>query len=418
MAKRLQPQPKQQPPSKQLTRKQISHREQEQRFARRVLIGAAGVLGLVVLILAWGLIDQFAIKPRQPVATVAGVPIRLSDYQSLLRYRRLDYHNYISNLQSQRLQYASAGDDSTYIVEIIDQQITYAESELSSLPGTVLEEMIDDEITRQECATRGITVSPNEIDLRLEQQFGYERATATPVTATTSLTLTPQVVTPVATATLTATTPVTITPTPTVTPTAPMTYDEYVTTADDWFSQMRKETRFGEAEFRKLLESVIYREKLEQAIGAEVPLTADQVHAQQILVMTQEEADAVVARLKAGEEWAALAAELSQDSATKDASGDLGWFPKGSKGDTFDEAVFAAEADPTNTLIVEDDSGWHVVRVLERDPARYLSESDLDSARQTAVSDWFAAHRVADGVVRLLDYTTMVPADPYATSTS
>ena len=408
-----------QPQSKQLTRKQLSRREAEQRFERRVVIGAVAVLAVVVLIIAYGLIDLYVLTPRQPVATVAGVPIRLNTYQKLLQYRRYDYHSYISELEEQEQQYASS-DDSSIIVQIIEQQISYVESELSYLYSTVYEELIEDEITRQECATRGITVSDEEVQLELETQFGYERYTPTPtatsvVTATLVPTSTP--VTATLPITATATPAPTATPTAVVTPTATLTLDEFNTNASEWLSSLDKTTGFGEQDFRELLRATLLRDKLEEAIGAEVSLTADQVHAEQILVATQEDAEAVVARLNAGEEWDALAAELSQDSTTADSGGDLGWFPKGQKGDTFDEAVFAEETpDPTNTLIFEDDSGFHVVRVLERDTDRYLSEDDLESARSDAVTAWFNERSAAEDVVRLLDYDTMVPADPWETS--
>ncbi len=378
------------PAPQKLNRRQLSRRAKEQRQSRMIIIGTAVVLAVVALVIGYGLLDQYVLKPRTPVATVAGVPIELSAYQKLVQYRRVDYRGYVRNLQEQRLQYAAMGEDGAYLVDIIDQQIAYVENMISALPYTVTDELIDDEITRQACALRGIYVSPEEVELELERTFGYDRNPPTP-------TPTP----------ITATVAITETPTPTI---APMTYEEFSTNLDETFAAMEKATGFGAEDFRGLIESSLYRERLEASIGESVPLTGEHVHALQILVATQEEADAVVARLAAGEAWDALAAELSTDSATAQSGGDMGWFMRGQKGDTFDTMVFAAEPDPQGTLIVTDDYGVHVVRVLERDPNRFLSESDLASARQQAVTDWFAERKAKEDIVNLWE-EWMIPPD-------
>lgn len=224
----------------------------------------------------------------------------------------------------------------------------------------------------------------------MERTFGYDRNPPTP-------TPTP----------ITATEAITVTPTPT---TAPMTYEEFSTRLDENFGAMEKATGFGLDDFRKLIEASLYRQKLEASIGESVPLTGEHVHALQILVATQEEADTVVARLAAGEAWDELAAELSTDSETSASGGDMGWLMRGQKGDTFDAVVFAAEPDPHGSLIVTDDYGVHVVRVLERDPDRYLKESDLNALRQEAVTNWFADRKAKDDIVNLWE-EWMIPTD-------
>src|SRR5262245_41901172 len=62
----------------------------------------------------------------------------------------------------------------------------------------------------------------------------------------------------------------------------------------------------------------------DEAAKAQKPET--EIHAQHILVATEDEAKTVWKRLKGGEEFATLAKELSKDTGSE--GGDLGWFTK------------------------------------------------------------------------------------------
>jgi len=372
---------------KQLTRKQLSRHEKEQRFNRLLILGTAGILGLIVLIFGWGLYDQYVLRPRKPVAIVAGVPIRLDTYQRLVRYRRWDYRNYLARLEEQKLQFDSSAEDQAFLVQYIDQQIQQIQSWLMNTPNDALDELIDGQLAREECAKRGITVSPDEVQLRLETQFGYDRNPPTPVPVTVTL-------------------PVTVTPTPTI---APMTQEQFTEQSAAWFRAMEEQSSYAEPDFRRLLEISLYREKLAEVIGATVPTTTEQIHARHILMATREEADKVLARLQNGEDFAALAKELSTDTSNKDQGGDLGWFPRSKMVSEFDTAAFALQPGQTSQ-VVQTQFGFHIIRVEEREANRPLESSDLETMKSKAVDDWYQARRTSPDVVRKWD-STMVPKD-------
>lgn len=387
-------------PEKALTRKQISRREREQRLRSRLILGASAVLVLVVAILGWGLYDQYVLQPRRPVATVYGEAIPLAEYQRLVRYRRWDYRSYLEQLQAQRAQLAAAEEDQAFLLQYIDQQVQQLQNQLMNLPISVLDEMIDDRLIRQESARRGITVTADEVQQLLEEQFGYDRDPEPPTPAPTSAL--PEVA-PSDAVTATAT------PEPTPTPTvAPMTEEEFVERSTAWFDLVREATGFTEADVRAMLESSLYRTKLAEAIEAEAPTVAEQIHARHILVATEEEAKDINMRLAAGEDFAALAAELSQDTSNKDDGGDLGWFPRGQMVAAFDEAAFALH--PGEMSIIETEFGFHVIRVDERDDARPLEGSALARAQDAYWQDWLEAQRRSEGVVRQWD-SSLVPKD-------
>ena len=362
-----------------VNRRHASRREREANQSRMLKIGAGTVLALTVLVLGWGLFQQYVLRPRTPVATVGESAIRLDTYQKLVNYRRWDYGNYLQDLESQKATYA-ADENQAWMVQFLDQQISQVRSELMNLPESVVDDLIDDQITRQECEIRGIAVTPEDVEIRLEEQFGYERNPPTP-------TPTP----------ITATLPITVTPTPTM---APMTLEDYQQRLASWTALAKAQAGFSEADFGNLLESSLYREKLVEVLEAEVPTTAEQVRARHILVETREEAESVLARLLEGEAFEDLAAELSTDVSNKDSGGDLGWFMRGDMVAAFDEVAFSSEPGQLSD-VVETDFGFHIIRVEEHESDRELEPDALTRAKSKAVEDWYAARRVAPSVVRL-----------------
>ena len=95
-------------------------------------------------------------------------------------------------------------------------------------------------------------------------------------------------------------------------------FEEWLRTSDLTYEEFQEELRF------QLLALAIF-----ERITGSVPTTAEQVHARHILVQTKEEAQTILTRLQAGEDFAALARERSQDENTKEAGGDLGFFQRG-----------------------------------------------------------------------------------------
>src|SRR6185312_15926667 len=81
------------------------------------------------------------------------------------------------------------------------------------------------------------------------------------------------------------------------------------------------------------------RKAYDEAAKAEPP--QEEIHARHILVPTEEEAKKALARIKAGEDFAKVATEVSKDPSGN--GGDLGWFTKDRMVPEFSAAAFKLE---------------------------------------------------------------------------
>jgi peptidyl-prolyl cis-trans isomerase C len=91
----------------------------------------------------------------------------------------------------------------------------------------------------------------------------------------------------------------------------------------------------------------------------------EEVNARHILVEEEAQAKAAVDRLKKGEDFAKIAAELSKDPGSGKEGGDLGWFSKERMVPEFAEAAFKLQKGQVSEP-VKSQFGWHVIRLEDR----------------------------------------------------
>jgi parvulin-like peptidyl-prolyl isomerase len=102
-----------------------------------------------------------------------------------------------------------------------------------------------------------------------------------------------------------------------------------------------------------------YNENIEQFTNAE-----EQRQVRHILVETEEEAIAVIARLDAGEDFAVLAMELSTDTGSGAAGGELGAYPSTESGLVPEfEVAMAALVAGERSGPVQSEFGFHIIEV-------------------------------------------------------
>jgi parvulin-like peptidyl-prolyl isomerase len=412
MAKNKKPEARVEP--RQETRKETVRRRRDLERNRRLVIGLAGVAVLLILLLAAGIIQELVIKPSLPIATVNGTHIPTNLYDKRVLFSWWQAQNQVTDPQGTSLQ--------------------------------VLDQMVDETLIQEQAKQRGISVSPDEVSQTIETYFGYQRNPPTPAPTSTPApsptpggepTATPQG----------SPTPAEPTATPQPTPT-PVTLEAYQTEYKDYLKRLKDATGLTEADFRALVETDLLRQKLSDAVTADVPTTEEQIHARHILVRIITPAPTPTAvptgqptptpdpnatptpqprddqqalarilevkkRLDAGEDFATLAQQYSDDTGSAAQGGDLGWFGRGQMVAEFEDAAFKLQpgqvSDPVKTQF-----GYHLIKVEERDPARPLDPFTLQQKKAEAFNTWLTDLRTAAKVERnwSLDKIPATPAAP------
>ena len=396
------------------TRKQIARSRREKEQLRLIYMGL-GLVGLLILIvLAFGVIQTYVVEPNRPVAIVDGTEITTAAYQDRARYERFLLENQYQQILQQQSALAQPGNEqlAQFLGPQYEQLATQIVQQLQVIDSQTVDMMVEDELIAKEAAGRNLTVTSEEvteyINRIVARQAGGLTAGAVEATATAGAeaTATAAIWTPTptftpsptltATATLTATGAVTPTATPANTPTPAPTptpniipTDELATQYTEWISVLNEQVGIDEDTYRGIVTDILLQEKLQEALGAEAPTEAEQARARHILVETEEEAQAVIERLEAGEDFADVAGELSQDTFSAAQGGDLGFVPKGRYVEPVDEVVFSLPLGEVSEP-VQSDFGWHVIEVLERE-VRELSSTDYERAQSQAYTNWLEA---------------------------
>ncbi len=412
-----------------LTRKHLARVERERRQRRWLLIGVTAVIVIVIGVIAYGFAFNAFIMGNQPVARIGNTAISTHDWQVRVRYQRYT----LINQYAQYYQiYSSVGMDPTTQPAL--NQIQAELNDPTTLGGQVLDLMIDDIAIRDQAASLGVIVTPQEIDQAMQNAFGYfPNGTPTPTITSTPwltptlnptelflVTPTPTATpTPVPTATATPKSSPTPSPAPSVTPTAgpiptntPFTQAGYQAAVQNFLTNAAKQgvTGIGEADLRKIFEAQVYRQKVEAKVTANSPGVQDQVWARHMVLPTQAAAQAAIARLKTGQDWTKVTSEVSTDTATKTTGGDLGWFPKGIQDPALEKAAFALPvgqvSDPVQTK-----AGWEVIQVLGH-ATRPIDTATLQQLQNAAFQGWLTSAKAKINITKYDYWTQRVPAEP------
>jgi len=445
-------------------RRTQSRKQREEARQRQVITLTSVAVGLALLVAIGGVLYQFVWVPSRTVAQVNATSLSLRDYW---QERRLSLaREIVQNLQlvalfggqqqfTQQFQGRSAA---------IDQQVRAIRS--APIDDATITSWEDTQLTYQGAAGLNIQASDDEINQRLVQDLGRVVLPAPVITPTDTIsgTATPAVT---ATALVTPTTGPTATPggptatlapsetpvptsTPLPTPEAAQASADLPKIVAEVFSRYKQEidqaaqqTVLTEEDFRLAMHDQyrkqVIQEKVEAQLvpeaGFEASSDPTSLQASQILLKvdapadaTQEqkdalfakrlpEAQAIVARLRGGEDFATLAKEVSEDPGSKENGGSLGSFDKDGKtesGAQFDpEFVKAALALQEHTISdpVRTQFGWHIITVTSRTVP--TKEDQLRTKRTEALDKWVADLRSKAQISRDTG-TTPTPVAPTA----
>lgn len=432
------------------TRKHRARVERESLMRRYLLIGTIVVVVAVVGIVAYGLIQQFIIIPRQPVARVDNTEISARDFIARTRYERFQLiQRWINTYQTLQL-FAGQSPELEAQFQSQMQQIQF-QLEPTSIGRDSINRMIEEVLIQQEAERRGITVTEQEIDEFIQAEFGFfpdgVQPTATIfATALPTSTLSPLQETLVAPTATPQETPTELpseepesedtpsvtqeveaepteapeteatevpSPTPTFEPTltpTPYTLEAYQQEYREIIRTYEDAIGFSERQLRDVIRVQLLQNKLVEVIAQDIPFTQEQVWVRHILVEDEETARQVLDHLNNGADFAQLASEFSVDPGSSAVGGGLGWFGLGVMFQEFETVAFNLNVGQTSQP-VQSPAGWHIIQSLGKED-RSLTQAQYEQARQSALQTWLTSARLNANIEILDIWSQVTPTEP------
>lgn len=377
-----------------MTRRQLARRDREQRTQRILMYTAIAVGAVIVFILAYGAVTEIT-QARRPVARVGDRLISSNEFKARQSYERwmteleiFQYQNYLTQIGTQQLGGDILGEDDpapegpTFPSETTDaddalvQQLQLAirqlEQQLSSdfaniYAGQVLDSMIEEELVRQAAETYDLTVSEDEMQRQIELALGYDRE--------------------VASATLTET--ATLTDTAAAAALAQPSFEELYAQFD---INVLRVTRYSEEAFRESVRAQVLRTKLQAALAEEVDPVQDQVEVTIFVVESEEDGEALQARINEdGEDPEALVETFMTDDNATTMAYELPWLPLsswiGQFSDEVQRAAFNTPVGRASQPVRDRDESIYVIYVKGHEE-RELSPELLAQAGQQQYQTW------------------------------
>ena len=277
-----------------VSRKEVLVARKQAQQTRQIRIGVAIVGGLLLLVFLAAAINELVIAPNRPVAVVNEQEISLQEWQDRVVFERAQRIILLEN-QLEAFQ----GN-----VGVVQQFAGQAINDLlqTELLGTnALNQMIDEVVIVQAAQARGITVTDAELEEEIGQTFNFfggELPTPFP-TPTATIEPTPSI-TPIPTAVITEVVPtntplptVTVGPTNTPAPTATaVSAESFQQEFGDLIAQFEA-LGVSEAQYREIVRTQIYRERLIEALTEEQELSDEAEQASFFVIQfeTEEEAN-------------------------------------------------------------------------------------------------------------------------------
>jgi parvulin-like peptidyl-prolyl isomerase len=363
-----------------MTKRQLSRYQKEKREERLAVAFVIVVVLLVVAVIAAGFFQEGIAKPNAAIARVNGASITAGAWAKAMVLQSRNLDNQLVYWDNQGLALGGGTDSSqAYLQQIIEQQKQQIQQAQQELIYSVPDQLIGNELIRQEVEKRGILVTSADMDTAIRDMF--QPSPQEPVTDTVS------------------TTP---TPTPIPANAWEQNYKQYLVTLG-----------VSDSEYRQIaLLPGLQRERLQVVMSETMPTSAEQIRVSHIVTDTEDEANAILARVQAGEDFATLARDLSGDTATTEIGGDLGWYPRevlsGEFGPGVESAAWTLQKGQVVTAPLQSYTGYEIIKVTDQDANRPLDSDKLTQLQSSVLENWLTAQMNSAAVERLMTSDTQL----------
>ncbi|MFO7916499.1 MAG: peptidylprolyl isomerase [Anaerolineae bacterium] len=164
-----------------------------------------------------------------------------------------------------------------------------------------------------------------------------------------------------------------------------------------WLSANGLTMKTLRAQVRMDLITAAVRDNVTENLSREV----SQVRVRHILLSEESQAQKVLQELQEGANFIATARKYSEDEATREDGGDLGFLPRGVMPPAFEEAAFSLEPGQISEVI-QTGSGLHIIQVVEKDPRRRVPDKFWSTVQERAFENWLAQQRADAKIQRNL----------------
>lgn len=409
------------------SRKEVLLARKQAKQTRQIRLAVGGIVALLVVVFAIGLVNELVIKPTQPVATVNGVEISLRDWQDRVRFQRAQLIIGIEDLEE------TVGGDIGLVQQFAGQQMNLL-LQPEVLGQLVLEDMIDDQLIRQEAADRGIMVTEEEVDERIEENFNYyDGESPTPFPTSTPTVMPTPSLTPIPTEVITdvlptSTPPPSPTDGPTSTPPPTATAVSLESFQEELNSTLERFQSYGVSEeaYREFIRSQLFREKLTEELAEEQGfLTEDEQASFYFLAFdTREEAEEALAVLEDDDfltVWNTIRSRPndpeSEDTGT---ASEVLWRRQDALESLYGEevatAAFELDIGETSGVLLdeaateEETDRYYIINVTGRE-VRPLSDSVIQQEKDQVMTTWLES-QARTGVETFDLWQSNVPRQP------
>src|SRR6266487_2555983 len=148
---------------------------------------------------------------------------------------------------------------------------------------------------------------------------------------------------------------------------------------------------------RAMMTVKVRRDNMQSYLAAQIVSPLYEVHARDMTLSTQQDANNDLKQLNAGTTTFAKLAPKSVDTTTNTKGGDLGWLAQGQYAQTIasntsaivDNWIFDPARKPNELSPVLTENGtYHIVQILQIDPKRAVDATTLSNLKSNALASW------------------------------
>ncbi len=405
-------------------------RHEKNRLQSRIIWATIALIGLLIVAVVVGFwVNINIIVPAQPITTVNGQAIPQSDYRKLFALAAQLEANHIygpNGLNAQRDNLSKQVADAQTTLDNLNKQIKALpkgnSKERTSLESQLATAQSTHDQANLQYQTMAQTTIPNEMQLFTQSQFGNEAVGWLQDDVFIRQWLAKQNSTAQAK----------------VEPTS----DQIDRAISDFTTNLPKSTSYSKFlsdnslsnnDARAMMTIKVRRDNMQSYLAAQIVPPLYQVHAREMTLSTQQDANNILKQLKNGGDFAKLATK-SVDTSTNTKGGDLGWLAKGQYAQTIaagtsgivDNWIFDPARKPNElSPVITENGAYHIIQILQIDPARSVDATTLSTLQSNALTSWLLSVKaqqnlttIASDQNKLLDAsnipntTPAIPASP------